>query len=191
MLNDLLECKLRLDRGEDIGPAIDRILEQTDYPYPVWLKALNAQKQGRIGEAAEAGKRLLAFDEMYHYYVYGDLFTRAKYIVNPDYDPAEDAVLTIPAEDIVLADCKVDQPRRFTFEVRNGGKFPLLVRDIQLSCSCLKLLSPARFRLEPGQASQVEAEFTPDGSGEFYRELTFFSDTSDALQRVAVRATAL
>jgi hypothetical protein len=188
VLNDLLVCKMDLDAGKDIGDAVDACLRRIDYPWAVWLKAVNAQRQGRTEEAADAGRRLLEFDETYYYYVYGDILTQAKYIIDPDYNPAGDAVLSIPEEDIILDGCKVDEPRRFGFEVKNMGKFSLLVRDIQLSCTCLTLLSPKMFRLEPGESSLVEAEFTAEARGEFYREVILFSNATESMQRVAVRA---
>ena len=187
ILNDLLTCKFDLDAGKDIGEVIDEVLNQTDYPYPVYLKALNEQKQGRTEQAAELGRRLLAFDDLYYYYVYNDLFTQAKYIINPDYTPLDDAILTMN-EEIALNDCKVGEPRRFSIEVANTGKFPLSVRNIKTSCTCLKLLTPAQFRLEAGKSSLVDVEFTAEGRGDFYREVMFFSDAAEAMQRVAVRA---
>ena len=189
MLNDLLACKRDLEAGKDIGTEIDACLAKAWYPYPVYLKALNEQRQGRTEGAAEMGRQLLAFDEQYYYYVYNDLFTQAKYIIDPDYTPSEDAVLTM-TEEIELDGCEVGKPRQFRMEVTNTGKFPLTVRDVQLSCTCLKLLTPARFRLEPGESSQVVAEFTAEGHGEFYREIVFFSDAAETMQRVAVRARA-
>ena len=187
LLNDLLACKRDMEAGRDIGPAIDACLAKAWYPYPVYLKALNEQRQGRAEGAAEMGRRLLEFDETYYYYVYNDIFTQAKYIIDPGYTPSQDAILTMDDE-IELDDCEVGKPRQFSLEVTNTGKFPLMVRDVQLSCTCLKLLSPTRFRLEPGESSQVVAEFTAEGRGEFYREVIFFSDAAETMQRVAVRA---
>ena len=187
LLNDLLACKHDLDAGKDIGPAVDACMEKAYYPYPVYLKALNEQRQGHTEETADMGRRLLEFDDTYYYYVYNDVYAQAKYIIDPDYTPSQDAILTM-TDEIELDGCEVGKPRQFSMEVTNTGKFPLIVRDIQLSCTCLKLLTPTRFRLEPGESSQVVAEFTAEGRGEFYREVIFFSDAAETMQRIAVRA---
>lgn len=187
VLNELLECKLRFDNGEDISKALDNVLSKTDYPYPVYLKALNEDKHGRRDEAVRLAERLLSFDEAHYFYVYSDLFTRAKYIINPNYTPQDDGMLAMEDE-ITLDDCKVGEPRQVTIHVDNPGKFPAIIRDIQTSCTCLKLLSQKQHKLEPGGSVDIEVEFTGENKGEFYREVMFFSDSSEPLKRIALRA---
>ena len=74
MLNAVLECKLRFDKGEDIGQAVDMVLQQTDYPYPVFLKALNEEKQGRHDEAVRLAQRLLRYNDVRYTHVYSEQF---------------------------------------------------------------------------------------------------------------------
>lgn len=187
LLNNLLICKHDLAHGKDIGEAIDACLRQSDSPYPVYLKSLNEKNQGRQEEAARCAKRMLEFEENYYSYVYDDLYQEAKYIANPDYKPEEDAILSV-VEEIRLTDCLVDEPVHFKVQVTNSGKFPLLVRDIQTSCSCLKLSSIPRFRLKPGESADIDAIFTGEAKGEVYREIMIFSDAAQSLRRVMIRA---
>ena len=70
MLNNLLECKLRLDKGEDVSTALDDVLKKADYPYPVYLKMLNEEKHGRHEEAVRLAERLLQYTETHYFYVY-------------------------------------------------------------------------------------------------------------------------
>ena len=186
LLNNLLICKNDLDNGKDIGEAIDTCIRQSNSPYPIFLKSLNEKNQGRQEEAAQYAKRMLEFEETYYSYVYDDLYQQAKYIANPNYNPEEDAILSV-VEEILLTDCKVDEPLRFTVQITNSGKFPLLVRDIQTSCSCLKLSSSPRFKLKPGESTDIEAVFTAEGKGLFYREIMIFSDAAQSLKRVVIR----
>lgn len=187
LLNKLLICKHDLENGKDISDAIDACLRQTDSPYPVYLKCVNEKNQGRDEEAARYAKRLFEYDETYYTYVYEDLFLQAKYIVNPDYKPEDDALLSV-VEEVQLDNCEVNEPRYFSVQVTNSGKFPLLIRNIQTSCSCMKLLSPTRMRLKPGESVNIEAEFTSETMGEFYREIIIFSDAAQSLKRVAIKA---
>jgi hypothetical protein len=187
MLNELLACKRGLERGEDVGAALDGILQQTDYPYPTYLKALNENKQGRRDEAVRYAERVLGYDDIYYYYVYDDVFRQAKYIVNPDYTPQDDGMLTMQ-EEFLLNDCKIGEPRRVAIRVENTGKFPTFIRDITTSCTCVELLSPKQHRLDPGESLDIEVEFTGESKGEVYREVMFFSNSSEPLKRVALRA---
>jgi hypothetical protein len=189
ILNDLLACKRVMDAGEEVGNALDAVMAVADYPWPVWLKTLDAQKHGRDEEAVEMAKRMTEFHDNYLSLVYGDLIAQAKYIINPDYEPADDAMLAT-AEEIVLDGCKKGKPHYFSVEVTNSGKAPLVVRDITTSCTCLKLLSPKQLMLEPGASSQLELEFTAEDKGDFYREVIFFSNAAEAMTRIAVRAHA-
>ncbi len=187
MLNELLACKQRLDRGEDVGADLDRVLSKTYYPYPVYLKAINEEKQGRHDSAVNAAERLLEFHETQYLYLYSDLFLQAKYLVNPDYKPEQDGILAME-EEILLADCKVGEPRKVTIRVENPGEFPAFIRDIQMSCTCLELLSSKQHKLEPGEAVDIDVEFTAESRGEVYREVMFFSNSSQPIRKVALRA---
>ncbi len=187
LLNELLECKKGIDKGEDMSETLDRIMQRTNYPYPTYLKALNEDKQGRRDEAVLHAQKMLEYDKIYYYYVYDDLYRQTKYIINPDYTPQEDGMLVM-AEEIILDECKVGEPRRVAIRVENTGKFPTWIRDINTSCTCVELLSPKQHRLEPGESIDVDVEFTGENKGEVYREVMFFSNSSEPLKRVALRA---
>ncbi len=190
MLNRLLVCKQGIDKGEDVGEKLDGIMKMTDYPYPTYLKALNEDKQGRRDVAVQYAEQVLEYDDMYYYYVYDDIFRQSKYIINPDYSPQEDGMLSME-EEILLGDCQVGSPRAVTIRVENTGKFPAFIRDIRTSCTCVELLSPLQHRLEPGESVGIDVEFTGENKGEVYREVLFFSNSSEPLKRVALRATVI
>ncbi len=101
-----------------------------------------------------------------------------------------DGVLSMEDE-IILGDCKVGEPRRVAIRVENTGNYTSNIRDIQLSCTCLELLSPTQHKLNPGESIDVELEFTGETKGSVYREVIFFSDTSEAVKRVALRAQVI
>ncbi len=187
ILNELLACKRGLDKGEDMGELLDNILGKTNYPYPTYLKALNEDMHGRRDEAIYYAEEVLAYDNLYYYYVYDDIYRKTKYIINPDYTPQDDGMLVM-AEEILLDDCKVGEPRGVAIHVENAGKFPTFIRDIQTSCTCVELLGPKQYRLNPGESVDIEVEFKGEAKGEVYREVMFFSNSSEPLKRVALRA---
>ncbi len=187
LLNTLLNCKLDLDRGVDVGEALNACLEQTDYPWPVYLKCLNEEKQGRRDEAVYWAERLLEFDDVLYSYLYSDLYTAAKFIVDPNYAPEEDAALSV-VEKVRLDGCKVGQPKPFAVEITNTGKVRLQVRDVRVSCTCVELLGAKQLMLEPGEARTMEFEFTAEKSGVVHREITFVSNGVEAVKQVKVEA---
>ncbi len=189
LLNNLLACKLDLDKGVDVGEALNGYLEQTNYPWPVYLKCLNEEKQGRHDEAAYWAQQLLMFDDIFYYYIYGDLHIQAKFIIDPNYMPEEDAALSVVSE-VRLEDCKVGQPKLFTLTLSNTGKVQLQIRDIRVSCTCLKLFESNQLVLEPGESQTVDFEFTAEETGEVYREVIFVSNGIDAIKQVKIEAHA-
>lgn len=190
VLNDILDSRRGIERGEDMGQALEDVLQRADYPYPVYLKAVNERKQQRHEDAVHWGGRVLAFDDTYYYYVYDDMYRETKYIVNPDYTPKDDAMLMM-VEEVALGDCRVGEPQSVRIDVTNEGKYPAFISDITVSCTCLELLSPKQHRLEPGDTVGVELEFTAENPGNIYREVTFFSNATERIKRVALRATAI
>jgi len=190
MLNALLSCKWQLDRGEDISFEIQAYLGKKAYPYPVYLKCLNEEKQGRHEEAVYWAKRLLtqAFgSDMYYSRVYNNIYGEMKSILDPGYTPDTDAVLSVVNE-LRLDSCPLHQPVSFNLELTNTGKSPLTIRDIGLSCDCIKLLSENTLSLMPGESKKVYFTFTSETQGEVYRDITLFSDAINSIEMVQVVA---
>lgn len=189
MLNEMLDCQRAMERGEDAAAALDEVLKKCDYPWLVWLKIQNEIKQGRSENAAILAERMSQFSEPIFLTCYADILQQSKYIANPAYSPDDEAKLVIP-EEIKLADCIVSEPREFNVEISNEGKMPLSISDIQMSCTCMELLSDKQLTLAPGEKSTVRVAFTADSAGDFFREVLFFSNSSEKLMRVAIRASA-
>jgi hypothetical protein len=186
-LNDVLECKLRLDKGENSGKELTESLNRIQYPYNFYLKSLSEQQKGNREEAIYWAKKLLEFNDAYYYRLYGEIYLQARYIIDPDYDPTKIAILSVEKERI-LEDCEVNQPKRFGIVVTNTGLTLLEIADISVSCSCLKLLSERMHRIDSGEYQTIDFEFTADKEGELYREITFASNASNALETVKIKA---
>jgi hypothetical protein len=92
-------------------------------------------------------------------------------------------------EEIKLEGCRYKEPKPFNITVKNTGKSPLSIRDIVVSCTCLKLVGARQTSpLLPGQSIKVDLIFTPDARGDVFREVTFFSDAKNSMQRVGISA---
>ncbi len=187
MLNTLLSCKLKLEDGEDISNEIETCLGKKSYPYSVFLKYLNEEKQGRHEEAVYWAKQFLSFNNRIYNHVYGDLYAPIKKFVNPNYTPADDAVLSVVNE-VRLERCQVNVPLRFSIKISNTGKSPMFLYDIGTSCDCIKLISASEQTLMPQETKIVDFEFTADTQGELSREITFISNATNSMEKIQVLA---
>jgi hypothetical protein len=187
VLNAVLESKLALDRGEYIGDKIAETFPQIQYPYTIYLKCISEQQQGNREEAARRAAQFLQFNSAYYYRLYGDLHSQARYILDPNYDPAQNAVLSVDKKR-VLENCTLKQAQPFDITVLNTGMKTLEINDITLSCSCLKLLDGKKHSIDPGKSKSIGFEFTADAQGTLYREITLVSNASKALETVEITA---
>ena len=97
------------------------------------------------------------------------------------------AVLSV-VEEIRLDSCKVRQAVPFSLRLTNTGRSPLSVHRIEPSCDCVELLSEKRLQLDPEESREVKFVFTPETTGEIYREITFFSNAVHPEETVRVLA---
>ncbi len=186
MLNGLLFCKQNLEQSQDISTDIEPFLEYNRYPYSLFLKFLNEEKQGRHEDAVYWAKQMLALESPYYNFVYDTLYKQARSLVNPNY-MNESGVLSVVKE-LKLDGCKYKEAKPFSLTLKNTGQSPLSIRNIAVSCTCLKLLSAKQQTLQPGQSVKVDLVFTPDVRGDVFREVTFFSDAVNSLEKVGVFA---
>ncbi len=188
MLNTLLFCKQNLVRGIDISAEIEPFLKQNVYPYSLFLKCFNEEKQGRHEDAVYWAKRMIENENSYYNHIYDDLHQEVKAIINPNY-LADASVLSV-VEELKLENCKLKEAKPFSLMLTNSGKSPISIRDVVVSCSCLKLLSEKQYTLQPNQSTKVNLVFTPDVRGDVFREVTFFSDAKNHRQTVRIFAVA-
>jgi hypothetical protein len=188
VLNTILQCKLRFDAGDDIEPEISQTPDKIVYPYNIYLKCLNAKKNGDEEAAKAMAEHLLKFGDAYNIHLYKKIFAEAKTIVNPDYSPENDAVLTVEKK-IRLEDCVLNVARLFSIEVENTGKSELRILDITASCSCVSLVSGKTHTVAPDKSVKIDFEFRGDREGEIFREIFFTSNGVNPQETVELTAT--
>jgi len=191
-LNALLSGKQNLDKGEDIRHIISASLNQSTNPYAIYLKSLNEEKQGHHEEAVFWAEQFLDAISSNSYYsrVYSNVLGQIKTIINPNYSPFDEGMLSVTKE-LSLGDHQLNQSTPFSLMLTNTGKSPLLVHDIRLSCSCVKIKGERRLALQPGESQKMEFIFTADVKGNVIREITFFSNGVYLMETVKITATVM
>lgn len=118
------------------------------------------------------------------------MFTEAKYIVDPNYNPETEARLYIESEEIILENCKIRNACPFKLTIRNIGKKNLSIFDIVVSCDCLRLLTdiPNNTNIKPGEKIDLNVEFKPLEKGEIERQIIFTSNSIDPIKIIKVKA---
>ena len=186
VLDDVLKCKMMLDSGDDFNTLIDKTLEYVQYPYNIYLKLLNNVRYGR--DTIIEAKRLLEFDNVYYVKLYSDLFKYAEKIVKPNIDFGNKPRLFLGNEKIILDDCSVGKARSFSVKLTNIGQTVLQIRDVDLGCSCIKLLSDDIKEIKPGNSDFLKFEFLPDRNGIIEREVTIVSNAISSFDVIKIKA---
>lgn len=191
ILNALLFIKQKIDKGEDVSHAIDSALNQSEHPYVVYLKSLNEAQQGRHESSIYWANLFLSTIEANSYYfqVYGNLIGQAKMTADPNYALDKDGELSI-VEELSLGDCKLHEARPFGLMITNKGQSPLFIHDIVLGCTCVEFSNEKKqYTLQPMQSQTIDFVFKADVQGEIFREIMFFSNGINPVERVQITAT--
>ncbi|WP_298654066.1 DUF1573 domain-containing protein [uncultured Proteiniphilum sp.] len=189
ILSKILNCKIEIDQGQDIGTEIDKTLDVVQYPYNLYLKCLNSQKHGKKEEAIYRAKQLLTFDDIPYLKIYSDLYDQVKHIIDPTYDPDNGAILSIDEKNIYFNHCIINQSKHFKIKLTNEGNSMLKIENIDIGCSCVKLKDPSMtYFINPGDSMIISLEFTPDKIGELEREIFFVSNANNRLESIKIKA---
>jgi len=190
VLNTLLACKLDLDKGKDISETINVALARSQHPYTVYLKSISEVAKGQHEEAAYWANDFLQMVNSNSYFsrVYSNVNAQIRTIINPNYTPGDEGILSVVGE-VALGDRKFKQPAPFSLTLTNTGSSELIIHDIQSGCTCVRLASKRTLTLQPQESQKVDFVFTGDVRGDVFREITFFSNGSNPMQRVRLTAT--
>jgi len=190
-LDAVLNCKFRLEQGENIDEAISNTFDQIVYPYNIYLKCLNEQKQGNHEMVVALAKKLLHFDDAYNVRMYDNLLNEVRLIIDPEYSNPENRAVLAVEKELKLDGCYPNAPVKFKITVKNEGQAPLEISDITVSCSCVKLKSEKKHTIAAGKSADIDFEFTAEHEGVFYREISFVSNDIRAIKTVKMTANVL
>lgn len=83
ILDNILQCKLAFDKGEDITYKINETLNVVWYPYNVYLNCLNEKNKGNNENAKYIAEQILTFKKNnFCNYLYSNLFEEVHKIIN-------------------------------------------------------------------------------------------------------------
>lgn len=192
LLNILLSAKQNLEKGKDISKELEIPLTQSQHPYAVYLKAVNEAQQGRQEEAIVWANRFLSTLQTAPHFVliYGSLIEQVRIIIDPNHTPGNEGRLTVTNQ-LSLGEFEFGESHPFSLTLINTGLSPLFIQDIILDCTCLDFGSDTerQHTLQPGESQKVDFVFMADVRGEVHRKIMFFSDGSNPVKTVQVRAT--
>lgn len=187
LLNDILQCKLDFERGQDIESRINNLSDSIDYPYTAYLRMMNLAEHNKLEAAQLVAERLLKFNNDLELEIYPEFFTVAKGIIDPNYNAMIEPVLKCETK-IELNDCKIGVAKPFRIKIFNSGSTPLLIHDIQLSCSCVELEGSEKHTILPEKSEYINFQFTADKDKKVEREIIIKSNAINPIQRVRVIA---
>ena len=190
LLNEILQCKLDLEKGVNIESRIDNLLDSIKHPYVDYLRIMNSLNHKENNIAQSAAKHLLTFNNDFELEVYPELFSFSKGIIDPNYDPRMEPVLECEGL-IHLDNCEKDIAKPFEISISNMGETPLEVLDIQLDCSCVTLRGEKTYTISPHQSQNINFDFTANKEGQVIREIFLKSNSIRPIKRIKIIANSI
>jgi hypothetical protein len=188
-LDNVLKCKLSIDRGENCDTAINETFNVLQYPFNTYLKYKNEINQNKIDDAKNTAHRLLRFKEEIQYLrVYNEMFEEIMLFLNPDYSSENNPVLTVQSENIVLHNCTLNTPVTFRITIKNNGISMLTIKNIDVGCSCIESLNKYPVDIDPNKEYDFDFIFTPDSKGKVVRSVTFVSNATNYFEQIEIIA---
>jgi len=187
LLSDILFCKLDFEKGLNIEPRINKLMDSINYPYTAYLRMMNLDKYGKHETAQLVAKHLLTFDSDLDLEIYPELFIAAKGVIDSCYNPKVEPVLEC-VKLIELGRCEKGVAKSFKIEIFNSGNAPLEIKEVQLSCSCVKLIGDEMYTILPQESQYINFEFTADKDEKIERELILKSNGIYPMHKIKIIA---
>lgn len=177
-LNNILKSKEKLEKGIDISEDVSNYIEQIHYPYSLYLAAKNELNKGNKEDAKNFSEQLLTFQyDIENLRLYTPFFKEAHYIIDPHYNPDNEAQLSVDNE-INMDNYTAGEIKEIKIKLTNTGKKKLLVKDILLSCSCLTMKGKRNLEIEVGGSKEIVLEFLSQDQGKIVRKVEIISNSS-------------
>lgn len=93
--------------------------------------------------------------------------------------PAELTQISISERTLELGDIEFGKTIKRSVTIKNAGNKPLIIKDVVSSCECVKAKVTAD-SVKPGGNAELMIEFTPDVTGECFREVYVFCNTEES-----------
>lgn len=93
--------------------------------------------------------------------------------------PAELTQISISERTLELGDIEFGKTIKRSVTIKNAGNKPLIIKDVVTSCECVKAKVSAS-SIRPEESAELMIEFTPDVTGECFREVYVFCNTEES-----------
>jgi hypothetical protein len=188
-LDNVLKCKLSIDRGENCDTAINETFNVLQYPFNTYLKYKNEINQNKIDDAKNTALRLLRFKEEIQYIrVYNEMFEEIMLFLNPDYSVENNPVLTVLSENVVLHNCTLNTPVTFRITIKNTGRSMLRIKKIDVGCGCIESLNKDTVDIDTYKEYDFDFIFTPNSKGKVVRSVAFVSNATNYFEQLEIIA---
>ncbi|MDR0334233.1 MAG: DUF1573 domain-containing protein [Dysgonamonadaceae bacterium] len=187
-LNLILTAKRKIKNKQDATTELAESMQTLYYPYPLWLQIQNEQNRGNVEDAVFFARQMLTFQEPWHAILYNDLFLESRQIIDPDFDITNIPILEVETNHIHLGDLQLNDKVDIRIKLKNIGKEILVIHDINISCSCLMLLSEKRYWIEADNEEYLFLQFTAEQQGEILRNVMITNNGIIPMQTITIRA---
>lgn len=186
VLNEILDCKLRLDKNENIDESIVQSLSVIQYPFNFYLKMLNDIKQNNMDAAVLVAKQLWESYDMNYFQLYENVLNKARYVIDPEYRVENEPKLSIDNRRIILNDCQMGEKQFFQMEFTNTGKKVLTIHEIRSCCPCVSLVDDYPSVIEPNKKIIVKCVMEAISKGKMKKHLTILSNGVIPIENVEI-----
>jgi hypothetical protein len=188
-MNYVLQAKRGFDAGKNIKILIDSVVNHIKYPYSLFLKLKNEERQRDSINMLHTSKELLSIHSPHALLLYDEEFTAAKKILNPSYDIANEPYLEVAPGKVEIGHCKYREKQPFFITLRNTGNKIIHIVAVETSCSCVANLGGIRHEILPQTSIRLPFEFAAEQKGKVERGCYFVSDARNPVVDVKILAT--
>lgn len=189
-IDNTIHLKLEVDHNENVISELDTLLIKFYYPYSLFLKLKNQLQFEDTIAARKTASELLQFDSPRDLVDYFDEFLFAQQVIDPTFSLDNGQYIEVNPIEIELMDCKRNEIVPIAIKIKNKGQRPLKISDVLMSCSCVELISKKKHLIRPKQTKTLYFEFTPDNTGDIYREVYIASNSVNSpLCSIIIRAS--
>ena len=117
--------------------------------------------------------------------LYPPLRAELKYQSNKNYDKYDDSYLAIKETSLDIG--KIERTKRpvVSFQIKNGGKKPLVIQEVKVSCSCTSAKWPQK-PIMPGEQSQINLTYKPSKEGVFQQTAYVISNAFNSAVTITI-----
>lgn len=177
VMGNILQCKLKLDKGENIENEINQTLTVLKYPYNLGLKLKNEQLFEN-DSVKHTSSEILQCKDLSYILLFDDLFMTAQQVYDSNFNINNAQNIKILSDSIFIDSAAIHEPFNFKIAVKNEGDYLLTIYDVILGCGCLKYCETKdRVEILPKETINLQFQLTPDARGDIFRTVYIISDS--------------